>query len=458
MNYHKKAILWTVLSSFVLIGCTNQGSPSNKSEQNKEVKAVDSTAAAVDSSVVKSDSIVADSVVVTEEPKDLIVNFACDTIQGKVTRRAHPPVKGIYVSGPIAGHHRFKDLLRMVDNTELNAMVIDVKNDNGEVTYKMDCGLVNELGVSRRYIRDIHALLDTLHKKGIYVIGRVVTFRDPMLSQKKQSWCVHRKDGSIYKDRSGLSWVNPYNREYWRYIIGIGVRAAFDGFDEIQFDYIRFSTEVKDSEVNYEFDSKTLTKRQIITEFVKYSAERMSAHNIEFSADVFGTVIDNDVDSRDVGQDYVQMGKYANTLSPMVYPSHYNKMVYRLDIPNNHPYKAVLSALKASKRVLDTLSVSERPNVRAWLQDFSAPWVAGAHKYTPADVRAQIQAVYDAGYDEWLLWNASIRYRESALKSATGKLDSSLVNQVEKKEKADSFAVKTEKKKEKLTDSILVKK
>ncbi|MCK9155971.1 MAG: putative glycoside hydrolase, partial [Paludibacteraceae bacterium] len=200
MNYHKKAILWTVLSSFVLIGCTNQGSPSNKSEQNKEVKAVDSTAAAVDSSVVKSDSIVADSVVVTEEPKDLIVNFACDTIQGKVTRRAHPPVKGIYVSGPIAGHHRFKDLLRMVDNTELNAMVIDVKNDNGEVTYKMDCGLVNELGVSRRYIRDIHALLDTLHKKGIYVIGRVVTFRDPMLSQKKQSWCVHRKDGSIYKD------------------------------------------------------------------------------------------------------------------------------------------------------------------------------------------------------------------------------------------------------------------
>lgn len=376
----------------------------------------------IDSISIKKDTIIKDSLLMVDEapiareiPRELVeqtLQFE-DTFIVRKTLKSHPPVKGIYVSGPIAGHSRFKELLEMVETTELNAMVIDVKNDNGNVTYNMEHKLVNEFKANVRYIRGIRSFLEGLHQKNIYVIGRVVAFRDPLLAKKNPDWCVHRKDGSIYRDRAGLSWVNPYNRDVWKYLVSIGKRAAADGFDEIQFDYIRFSTEVKDSEVDYGFGSDTMSKQQVITEFVKYSAQEFGKCGIAFSADVFGTVIDNEVDTRLVGQNYADMGKYVSTISPMIYPSHYGPKVFGIPIPNNAPYQTILGSMKLSKKVLDSLD--RKPNVRAWLQDFSAPWVAGARPYTSADVRAQIDAIYDAGYDEWLLWNASVKYRKDAL-------------------------------------------
>ncbi|MCB9017680.1 MAG: putative glycoside hydrolase [Paludibacteraceae bacterium] len=415
MNVYKGFVILAMVGLIVVNGCTT-AEPKNdlSATPGKECPVK------IDSSMARTDSM--------EGKQDTLLSAAMiNAAVLKLTKREHLPVKGIYVTGPIAGHRRFKELLRLVEKTELNAMVIDVKNDNGEVTYRMDCSMVEQFGVVTRYIRDVRSLLDTLHKKNIYVIGRVVTFRDPLLAKKKPEWCVHRKNGDIYYDRSGLAWVNPYNREVWKYLANVGVTAAFDGFDEIQYDYIRFSTEVKNGEVDYGFDSDSISKQKIITEFVKYSASRMNAHNIEFSADVFGTVIDSPKDSRDVGQDYVAMGENLSTLSPMIYPSHYAKMVYRLDNPNNHPYEAILCALRASKQALDTLDVECRPNVRPWLQDFSATWISGARSYSAEDVRAQIRAVYDAGYEEWLLWNASNRYREAALKPKHGQADAAEV-------------------------------
>ena len=412
--------------ALVLASC--QGKVENKNNDKADGISHDSVATLVDSipsadSIsINKDSVSRDSVVMADSmpiprivPRELIeqtLQFD-DTFIVRKTLKNHPPVKGIYVSGPIAGHSRFKELLEMVETTELNAMVIDVKNDNGNVTYNMEHKLVNEFKANIRYIRGIRSFLDNLHSKNIYVIGRVVAFRDPLLAKKNPDWCVHRKDGSIYYDRAGLAWVNPYNREVWKYLVSIGKRAAADGFDEIQFDYIRFSTEVKDSEVNYGYGSDTMSKQQVITEFVKYSAEEFGKCGIAFSADVFGTVIDNDVDTRLVGQNYADMGKYVSTISPMIYPSHYGPKVFGIPIPNNAPYQTILGSMKLSKKVLDSLD--RKPNVRAWLQDFSAPWVAGARPYTAADVRAQIDAIYDAGYDEWLLWNASVRYRKEAL-------------------------------------------
>ncbi len=425
MNFHKIALGFFAL---VLASCQGNvethGRASNDVDtiSNKDTIALVDSIPSTDSISINKDSIKTDSLVVSDSmpipriiPRELIeqtLQFD-DTFIVRKTLKSHPPVKGIYVSGPIAGHSRFKELLEMVETTELNAMVIDVKNDNGNVTYNMEHKLVNEFKANIRYIRGIQTFLENLHSKNIYVIGRVVAFRDPLLAKKNPDWCVHKKDGSIYYDRSGLAWVNPYNREVWKYLVSIGKRAAADGFDEIQFDYIRFSTEVKDSEVNYGYGSDTMSKQEVITEFVKYSAEEFGKCGIAFSADVFGTVIDNDVDTRLVGQNYANMGKYVSTISPMIYPSHYGPKVFGIPIPNNAPYQTILGSMKLSKKVLDSLD--HKPNVRAWLQDFSAPWVAGARAYTPADVRAQIDAIYDAGYDEWLLWNASVRYRKDAL-------------------------------------------
>lgn len=422
MDFHKIAL---GICSLLLASC--QGNKNNVETAGRASDNNDSIMTMVDSipsdSIsIKSDTLKSDSVAITNSmpipaivPRELITQTLQfdDTFIVRKTLKSHPPVKGIYVSGPIAGHSRFKELLNMVDSTELNAMVIDVKNDNGNVTYNMEHKLVNDFKANVRYIRGIQSFLENLHNKNIYVIGRVVAFRDPLLAKKNPEWCVHKKDGSIYYDRSGLAWVNPYNREVWKYLVSIGKRAAADGFDEIQFDYIRFSTEVKDSEVDYGYGSDTMSKQQVITEFVKYSADEFGKCGIAFSADVFGTVIDNDVDTRLVGQNYADMGKYVSTISPMIYPSHYGPKVFGIPIPNNAPYQTILGSMKLSKKVLDTLEV--KPNVRAWLQDFSAPWVAGARAYTAADVRAQIDAIYDAGYDEWLLWNASVRYRKDAL-------------------------------------------
>lgn len=423
MKLHK--LVYGVIA-LMLASC--QGKVENKNNEKVDEMSHDSVATKVDSipstdSIsINKDSLAKDSLakpdsmpIPREIPRELIVQTLQfdDTFIVRKTLKNHPPVKGIYVSGPIAGHSRFKELLEMVETTELNAMVIDVKNDNGNVTYNMEHKLVNEFKANIRYIRGIRSFLDNLHSKNIYVIGRVVAFRDPLLAKKNPDWCVHRKDGSIYYDRAGLAWVNPYNREVWKYLVSIGKRAAADGFDEIQFDYIRFSTEVKDSEVNYGYGSDTMSKQQVITEFVKYSAEEFGKCGIAFSADVFGTVIDNDVDTRLVGQNYADMGKYVSTISPMIYPSHYGPKVFGIPIPNNAPYQTILGSMKLSKKVLDSLD--RKPNVRAWLQDFNAPWVAGARAYTAADVRAQIDAIYDAGYNEWLLWNASVKYRKDAL-------------------------------------------
>lgn len=409
--------IWLLGSALILASCQQQKSDINSATEQ------DSSAVVIQDTTENGRNESEQTTISTEQCESTVMSKDTnviekpiefdDTIIVRKSLRHHEPVKGIYVSGPIAGHSRFKELLDMVETTELNAMVIDVKNDNGNVTYNMNHKLVNEFGANIRYIRGINSFLENLHNKNIYTIARVVAFRDPLLAKKKPEWCVHRKDGSIYYDRSGLAWVNPYNREVWKYLVSIGKRAAADGFDEIQFDYIRFSTEVKDDEVNYGYGSDTISKQEVITEFVKYSASEFKKCGIEFSADVFGTVINNDVDTRLVGQNYAKMGRYLSTISPMIYPSHYGPNVFQIPIPNNEPYRAVFGAMNLSRKVLDCLDT--KPNVRAWLQDFSAPWVKGARAYTPADVRAQIDAIYDAGYSEWILWNASVKYRKDAL-------------------------------------------
>ena len=339
------------------------------------------------------------------------------TPEGQVTSVAKeaPQVKGVYVTGPVAGHARMEEIIQLIDETELNAVVIDVKNDDGLVTYSMDNETVQALGATIKYVRDMPGLIQRLHDKGIYVIARIVAFRDPHLADAKPEWSVHKTNGSIYYDNSGLAWVNPYKREVWDYLVEIAACAAEDGFDEIQFDYVRFSTEIKSGTVNYGEDSDVVSKQEIITAFTKYAHEQLSPLGVKVSADVFGTIIDNENDSKIVGQEYEQISSNLDVICPMIYPSHYVSGVYGQKYPNSSPYEMIMGALQASESKLEEIAEEQRPVVRPWLQDFTASWVKPYHAYGAEEVRAQIQAVYDAGYSEWILWNASNRYTKEAL-------------------------------------------
>ena len=210
------------------------------------------------------------------------------------------------------------------------------------------------------------------------------------------------------------------------------------GFDEVQFDYIRFSTDSGMKDVDFGQEAEEKDREEIITEFVKYASERVHEAGGAISADVYGMVIDSRTDQQIVGQNYIEMSRYLDYISPMVYPSHYGPYNYNIPVPDAEPYRLVLTALQSSRKVLagiseETVSGNMEPEytaeqiaslspaegisvqVRPWLQDFTATWVQGHISYGPEEIRAQIQAVYDAGYEEWILWNAANRYTEEGL-------------------------------------------
>lgn len=356
-----------------------------------------------------------------------------------------PKVKGIFVTGAMAGTSNMENLINLVDSTELNAMVIDVKNDEGRVTYQMDTPIVQELGACRKYIGDINALVDECKEKNIYLIARVVAFKDPYLAEQKPEWCVHNQDGSLFLDKDGLAWLNPYNRQVWDYLLTIAEEALAVGFDEIQFDYVRFSTDAGMESAFFGEDVEEVDRREIITEFIAYASERIHAAGGAVSADVYGVVIDSEGDQKIVGQDYVELSKYLDYISPMVYPSHYGPYNYNIPVPDAEPYRCVLAAMQSSRKVLAGVKEKEasvsanaleettereytmeelaaleplegiKVQVRPWIQDFTATWVKGHISYGAEEIRAQIQAVYDAGYEEWILWNAANRYTEEGL-------------------------------------------
>lgn len=332
-----------------------------------------------------------------------------------VKRKEPVKVKGIYVSGPIAGIEKMNDLIQLVDETELNAMVIDIKNDEGIVTYKMNTPMVSNLDSSVGYIKDIDALVQRCKEKNIYLIGRIVAFKDPYLAQQRPELAVKTKTGEIFKDKKGLAWVNPYKQEVWEYLVEIATAAVEAGFDEIQFDYIRFSTDLKEDKVDFGVDTEEISKTDIITQFTEYAYTNISKLGAYVSADVYGTVIDSEIDQKIVGQDYVAMASYLDYICPMVYPSHYANGVYGIPVPDAQPYSTVKAAMESARKELSVLPENERAINRVWIQAFTASWVDGYISYGPVEIREQIRGAYEAGYDEWILWNAAVNYKRDAL-------------------------------------------
>ncbi len=313
--------------------------------------------------------------------------------------------RGLYLTGWIAGHpKRFPPLLETAIESEVNAMVINVKDDSGRITFNADIPLAEALESNQKQIGDIETLLSQLNEKNIYTIARIVTFKDPYVSLKKPEWAVQNTSGSVWKDRKGHAWLNPYVKEVWEYNIAVAKKAAELGFKEIQFDYVRFPTDGKTTHIVYPNQTEK-SKAQVIKEFLLYANEQLKPYGVFIAADVFG-LTGTTTDDMGIGQQVEDIAEVVDYICPMVYPSHYYSGNFGLKNPNAAPYETVYYSLKDFQERIK----GKRAKIRPWLQDFSL-----GVPYGQREVQLQIQAAYDLGIDQWLLWNARNRYTEEAL-------------------------------------------
>jgi hypothetical protein len=334
-------------------------------------------------------------------------------------------VRGIYLTGWTAGSkNHLNSLVAMIGRTNLNAMVIDVKDD-GEVSYDMDVPLVKECHASRSMF-NVDKLMALLKEHNIFPIARITCMRDTVVPKKHPDMAVHAPDGSVWHDRSRHTWLNPYNKKVWDYNVDVALNAIKHGFKEIQFDYVRFPSEGKVGSCVYPGKPPGSLREDQIAAFMKYARDKIKAQGAFFSADVFGltSLVTND---EGIGQKFVKVIQNVDYLCPMVYPSHYAYGEYGLKDPNKEPYKIItLSVGDAKKRMKAVPTCKLRP----WIQDFS---LRGVH-YGPEQVKAEIKALNDLGINEYLLWNAGNRYNESAfstdksLKSASSESNGAAVS------------------------------
>ncbi|MFS0722921.1 putative glycoside hydrolase [Paenibacillus sp. 1P07SE] len=321
-----------------------------------------------------------------------------------------PLVKGIYVTSHSAGGQRMDQLLQLIDDSALNSMVIDIKDDHGYITYPSDNEEILLLGETRRNIADIGALMDRLEKHKVYPIARIVVFKDSVLAAKHPELSFVQEDGKVWQNGRKESFVNPYRKEVWDYNIAVAKEAARLGFQEIQFDYVRFPEGFENRADSLTFDKTEEERVQIVADFVKYAREQLEPMGIRVSVDIFGYAASVPA-AEGIGQDFVKLSKHVDVISPMVYPSHYSTGWFGQQAPDKAPYETIKGSMLDTHKKLDPIG-HYKPVIRPWIQDFTASWLGQGHyiPYGKEEVQAQIQALKDTGIDEYLLWNASNRY------------------------------------------------
>ncbi len=322
--------------------------------------------------------------------------------------RAFPDeMRGIHVTMALASiDGKLEEYLELVDEG-LNTIQLDVKDENGEIGFVPSAvPLAVEVKAARPYYRPREAAR-LVHAKGVYLIGRVVTFEDPMLSAGKPELAIKNPDGSVWRNHAGLGWTNPYDQRVWDYNVSIAEVAARAGFDEIQFDYVRFPTDGDVESIVYPAQTAT-PPGWVIAQFVHYASKRLKPLGVRVSADVFGLSATRDLG---IGQVPRRISKYLDAIYPMVYPSHYGSGEYGLDDPNASPGETVEWSLADFRRELK--AAKSKALLVPWLQDFSY-----GRTYTLADVRAQIESARLMGARGYLLWNPLGIYTPGALAPA----------------------------------------
>jgi hypothetical protein len=311
-------------------------------------------------------------------------------------------LRGVHVTMALASIPGKLDEYIAMKKDGLNAIELDVKDENGEVGFvPAGVPLAGKVGAVRRYY-DPRAAAAKIHEAGLYLIGRVVTFEDPILSANVPALAIRRTDGSRWLNNSGLGWTNPYDERVWRYDVGIGVAAARAGFDEIQFDYVRFPSDGDISQIRYP-GAHRQPMGWTIPMFTKYAASRLHPLGVRVSTDVFGLSATRDLG---IGQFPRRISKFVDAIYPMVYPSHYGPGEYNIVDPDSRPGVTVAYSLRDFRTKLQ----GRKTQIIPWLQDFSL-----GRRYTLADVQDEIQSARLEHSKGFMLWNAAGVYTAPAL-------------------------------------------
>ena len=328
-----------------------------------------------------------------------------------INRAAKPAkreVKGIYLTAYSANSPAKTDaMIALINATELNAVVVDIKDYTGKVLYDSDVPLVDQHSLENVRIDDVPAMIEKFHEHDIYVIARQTVFQDPILAENKPEWAIASKAGGLWRDHKGLSWVDPTKKEVWAYNVEIAKEAIALGFDEINFDYVRFPSDGNMSLVVYTNGEQE--KHEVMGEFYQYLSDELSGEPAWLSLDLFGFVMERH-DGMSIGQRLEDAMDTTDYISPMMYPSHYPPGHLGLDNPAAHPGLVISNGMEKG---MPYFASSTRTKPRPWIQAFNI----GA-EYGATNIRAQIDNVEKYTDGGWLLWNAANRYSSAGLKKA----------------------------------------
>jgi hypothetical protein len=298
---------------------------------------------------------------------------------------------------------RMAKLIAAADSTEINAFVLDMKDEFGlnyntqHAEFKPNAGTAPKANVA--------VLLDTLKKHNILPIARIVVFKDSVTARVHPEWTIRKTDGSIWRDKKGIAWVNPYHKELWEYNIGVAEELVKMGFGEVQFDYIRFPEPYPSLPKQVFPGSNNVSKPEALAEYLKEAKTRLNKLGVRSTADIFGLVTTVN-GALEVGQDWEKISPNVDVVLPMVYPSHYPHGELGIARPNAEPYKVIVTAISRAHERDKKLGITEGEHVRPWLQAFTL----GKPPYGAEQLEAEKKAVYDSGYDGWVMWNPGSIY------------------------------------------------
>jgi hypothetical protein len=322
-------------------------------------------------------------------------------------------VRGIYVTSSSASlTKRVDDLIALSKRTKINAFVIDVKEDDGTLLFKMKAGEKYNPNANRRSpIKDIDKFMKKMKDNNIYTIARVVSFKDPTYAKANPDKAIITKStGKPFTNSDGVIWVSPHDRYLWEYNIAVAKEAALAGFDEIQFDYVRFPASnggKLDKDLDYRNPNKE-SKPETIQKYLQYARKELEPLGVYIAADVYGQV-GSLPDDMALGQHWESVSNVVDYICPMIYPSHYGKGVYGLPVPDAEPYKTVYRSTQDSMN--RNANIDTPAMIRPWIQAFTARWVKGYITYGPEQIELQVKALKDLGINEYILWSPTNRYK-----------------------------------------------
>lgn len=330
------------------------------------------------------------------------------------TEPVDDPVKALYVNAWAFGSSKLAHLVQLADSTEINAFVIDVKDDTGCLLYPSQVKVAQDIGATRCVrTRDLQSRLDTLRAHDIYPIARIVVAKDPLLAERRPGWSVQHRDGGLWRDRIGSAWVDAYNDSVWIYAAQLAEEAVRLGFAEVQFDYVRFPDEPKEAMALAIFGARRPgeSQRAGVQSGIAMLVNRLQPLGVPITFDIFGLTASTTGDLG-IGQVWEDFVSVADVVLPMVYPSHYYRGSYGLAVPNAEPYRVVRNALREA--LARSQPLTRAATIRPYLQAFTL----GRRKprYTPHEIREQIRAAEELGIHTWVLWNPRSVYQRDSLR------------------------------------------